>query len=87
MKTRTKTQARLYIFLLASCGWGAELWAQAIPAPAPSPQVEASPDPSKKGRRIGRQAEGSQAPNKFEADPVVQSKYQLNGRPLEVDPD
>ncbi len=49
--------------------------------------ADSAPTSTRRGRRAARQAEGSQAPNKFEADPVVHSKYQLNGRPLEVDPD
>jgi hypothetical protein len=38
-------------------------------------------------RKGGKQAEGTQAPNKFEADPVLKSRYNVEGRSLEVDPD
>ena len=44
----------------------------------------------KKGKRArgeAKEAEGTEAPNRFEGDPIIKSKYQLNGEPLEVDPD
>src|SRR4051794_24719745 len=43
----------------------------------------------RKGRRGGREkeAEGTQAPNRFEADTVIKSQYKLDGQLLEVDPD
>ncbi len=41
----------------------------------------------KEGKVREKEAEGSQAPNRFEMDPVIKSKYQSNGVPLEVDPD
>lgn len=41
-----------------------------------------------KGKRIReKEAEGSEAPGRFEADTVIKSKYHLDGQPLEVDPD
>lgn len=41
-----------------------------------------------KGRRRGeKETEGTEAPDRFEADTVIKSRYQLNGEPLEVDPD
>jgi len=43
--------------------------------------------PATTRRKGGRQAEGTEAPNKFEADPVVKSRYMMEGRTLEVDPD
>lgn len=45
--------------------------------------------PLKKKRYVSREKEfeGTQAPNRFEGDPVVKSKYQLGGQALEVDPD
>jgi len=64
---------------------------QPVAPPQESTSEEAGADSAststRRGRRATRQAEGSQAPNKFEADPVVHSKYNLKGRPLEVDPD
>lgn len=39
----------------------------------------------KRGRE--KEAEGTQAPNHFEADPILKSKYLHEGQPLEVDPD
>ena len=35
----------------------------------------------------GQSTEGTEAPNRFEADPVIKSRYESNGRALEVDPD
>jgi hypothetical protein len=60
------------------------------PVSSPAPQALSSPLPAPpaKGRRIReKEAEGTQAPNRFEADTVIKSKYELNGQPLEVDPD
>lgn len=34
-----------------------------------------------------KEAEGSEALNRFEADTVIRSQYKLNGEPLQVDPD
>src|SRR5690242_7267930 len=59
-----------------------------------APPAESAPAPSRrsrpatKGKRIReKEAEGSQAPDRFEADTVIKSKYEHNGQPLEVDPD
>ena len=43
----------------------------------------------RKGRRVGekKEAEGTQALNRFEADTIHKSQYKLNGEQLEVDPD
>ncbi len=38
-------------------------------------------------RPVEKDAEGSKAPNRFEADPVIHSDYQHEGQKLEVDPD
>ena len=41
-----------------------------------------------KGKRPSvREAEGTEAYDRFEANTVIKSRYQLNGEPLEVDPD
>lgn len=67
-------------------------------AEAPASQVEsAESSPSKatapsaqpkRGKRPGeKETDGSQAPNRFEADTVIKSKYRVDGQPLEVDPD
>lgn len=34
-----------------------------------------------------KDADGTEAPNRFQADTVIKSQYKLNGQPLEVDPD
>lgn len=52
---------------------------------------EDAPSSARKKGRVKRfrekEAEGTQAPNRFEADTVIKSQYQLDGQPLEVDPD
>ena len=64
--------------------------AQGVPAVEPSPQVaprgSASPVPGQRRLRE-KEAEGSKAPNRFQTDTVLKSKYTLDGQPLEVDPD
>lgn len=53
-------------------------------------EPEPEPEPAKKKKvRIVREKEtdGTQAANRFKGDPVIRSRYQLNGQPLEVDPD
>ena len=34
-----------------------------------------------------KEAEGTEALNRFEGDPIPKSRYELNGQSLEVDPD
>jgi hypothetical protein len=38
-------------------------------------------------RREQKETEGSEAPERFEADTILKSPYSLDGQPLEVDPD
>ncbi len=87
----------LIVLLMTALPFDVHAQAQASPAP------QASDSPSEAGggsdsgdgesassrprRKGGKQAEGTQAPNKFEADPVLKSRYQVEGRSLEVDPD
>jgi hypothetical protein len=58
-------------------------------SPAQPPVVKKkSARPGAKGKRPReKDAEGSEAADRFEADTVIKSKYRLNGEPLEVDPD
>ncbi len=68
---------------------------QAAPNPQMSPFVSSLTLPpskktkkSPKGKRSReKDTEGSEAPERFEADTVIKSKYSLHGEPLEVDPD
>jgi hypothetical protein len=54
----------------------------------PAPQAVKTPAAKKKGKRFReKEAEGSEAADRFEADTVIKSKYEHNGQPLEVDPD
>ncbi len=56
--------------------------------PAAPPRASKKTSRPSKGRRPReKEAEGSEARDRFQADTVLKSKYQLNGEPLEVDPD
>ncbi len=54
-------------------------------------EVEKKPSPAhlKKGKRAPREreADGTQAPNRFDQDLIIKSRYELNGQSLEVDTD
>ncbi len=54
-------------------------------------ELEEKPSPAhlKKGKRPPREreADGTQAPNRFEQDLIIKSRYELNGQALEVDTD
>lgn len=43
--------------------------------------------PQKQRKDSNKDAEGTAAPNRFEAETVIKSQYTLDGKPLEVDPD
>jgi hypothetical protein len=62
---------------------------QPTPAPsAPGAGPATAPRKAQGGKRAGeKEAEGTQAPNRFQADTVIKSQYKLDGQPLEVDPD
>ena len=89
---------RLAAFVIAALTLAAQAgFALAQPSAAP-PSDEALPPgaepvvPAKKPRppRQGpviKDAEGTEAPNRFEAETVIKSRYKLDGKPLEVDPD
>ncbi len=82
---------------------GGSSLAEETPVAAPPPAPTAPSDPSaagpsqgggvpsnkkaKKPLRREKEAEGNKAPNRFEADTVLKSRYKLNGKQLEVDPD
>jgi hypothetical protein len=63
----------------------------AAPAATDAEESAAAPViPSAKPKRRGpreKEAEGTQAPNRFQADTVIKSQYKLDGQSLEVDPD
>jgi hypothetical protein len=64
--------------------------AWADPSPRPSPTVKSTKAAAKKTKGRGKrekETEGTEAPDRFEADTVIKSRYELNGQPLEVDPD
>jgi hypothetical protein len=61
-----------------------------VPVPSTIPEVmkRKSPLIQKRGkRREQKETEGSEAPNRFEADTILKSPYVDGGQPLEVDPD
>lgn len=65
---------------------------EASPTPLPSVTVKESKTKSpliqKRGkRREQKETEGTEAPERFEADPILKSPYSIDGQPLEVDPD
>ncbi|MGZ3698992.1 MAG: hypothetical protein ACXWP5_12740 [Bdellovibrionota bacterium] len=76
--------------LLAGPGAIAEDAVAPVPAAAPSVAAQApkAEQRSKKGKNTReKEAEGTEAPNRFKTDTVIKSQYQLNGQSLEVDPD
>ena len=87
----------LIVLLMAALPQYVHAQAQATPAPQSSDVSSEAGGGADSGdgesaaarprRKGGKQAEGTQAPNKFEADPVLKSRYQVEGRSLEVDPD
>ena len=56
-------------------------------ASAPVAEAAKSSERRKRSRQIDRETDGTEALGRFEADTVIKSSYQLNGEPLEVDPD
>lgn len=61
---------------------------QQEPLQEESTSPESRPAPRKATNRAReKEAEGTQARNRFEEDPVIKSRYQLGGESLEVDPD
>lgn len=58
---------------------------EAKEAPKSVPTVKRSPKPA--SRQIRRDTEGTEAHDRFEAEISIPSKYTLDGKPLEVDPD
>lgn len=64
------------------------LASEAIAEDKPVPRASPVSKKRAKGKRTReKETEGSQAPNRFEAGTVLKSRYELDGRPLEVDPD
>ena len=53
--------------------------------PEPAPSSEEKPKPVKGRVPREKEAEGTQAPNRFDTDTIIKSKYELNGQSLEVD--
>jgi hypothetical protein len=74
-------------------GAGLESQAQSQKSPKEvkesSHDTSADPHSSKKKKSVPREkdAEGTQAPNRFDQDLIIKSRYELNGQSLEVDAD
>ncbi len=62
-------------------------FAEDAPATAAAPEKKTVPKKPKGRIYREKEAEGTQAPNRFGSDVTVKSKYELNGQPLEVDTD
>jgi hypothetical protein len=75
--------------LLIACTALAEEETEQAPQPAKKVQIrpKAQAKPKAKGIRREKETEGTEAPNRFEADTVIKSQYKFNGEQLEVDPD
>jgi len=91
-----RTASWLILIAVSSGALSARAQSQAPVSPPTAGNSSAASNeggaPSKsraKGRRVRekKEAEGTQALNRFEADTIHKSKYQLNGEQLEVDPD
>jgi hypothetical protein len=54
---------------------------------APSSQPRSKPSSKKRVKNREKETEGTEAADRFEANTVIKSKYELNGEHLEVDPD
>ena len=74
------------LLLLVSFSSFAEEVVPSTTSAAPPPQ-ESHPKKVKGRLPREKEAEGSQAPNRFDTDIVIKSKYDLNGQSLEVDTD
>jgi hypothetical protein len=74
--------------LLISCVALAEEETEQAPPPAKKVlTAKTKANPKAKGIRREKETEGTEAPNRFEADTVIKSQYKFNGEQLEVDPD
>lgn len=60
---------------------------ESAPAAATPVPVEAPAPRKVRKAPVIKDADGSEAPNRFEAETVIKSRYMLEGRKLEVDPD
>jgi hypothetical protein len=94
--------AACFVFCIAAYAEEAsQIPSESASASASSPEVQADVSietpkairkvvqSKSKGSKRTREkdADGSQAPDRFQADTVIKSQYKLNGQPLEVDPD
>jgi hypothetical protein len=57
------------------------------PSPVTTPMIKDLKKSKGKKTRREKEAEGTEAADRFEADVVIKSQYKLDGKSLEVDPD
>jgi len=70
--------------------YASSAWAEGEPVEIKPVESKSSKSPliKKRGkRREQKETEGTEAPERFEADPILKSPYSIDGQPLEVDPD
>ena len=66
----------------------ADAGASDAPVSSETGRRSSSGSKSTKGKRYReKEAEGSEAPDRFEANTVIKSRYTVDGKALEVDPD
>lgn len=87
----TKKIAFLFLPVAASLSLASPVMAEVTePRAKMNPPAKTKPSgaKTKKGNRPSeKEAEGTQAANRFAEDPVIKSQYRQDGKPLEVDPD
>jgi len=68
--------------IIAACSWSPAALAEEADS-------QAAQKPRRKIKRIPviKDAEGTEAPNRFQAETIIKSGYSLEGKKLEVDPD
>jgi hypothetical protein len=82
-----------YAFAEPPSETGAAPSTEAIAITPEAPSLDPAESTSKKTKRSKgkvareKEAEGTQAPKRFDTDIIIKSKYQLNGQALEVDTD
>jgi len=81
--------------IIAACSWSPAVFAEesgGAPQAATAGDAannDAAQKPLRKIKRMPviKDAEGTEAPNRFQAETIIKSGYSLEGKKLEVDPD
>lgn len=69
------------------CAHADDEGATAAPAKKTAHKTSKKKVKTKGSAKREKETEGTEAPNRFEADTVIKSQYQQDGKQLEVDPD